>query len=108
MKTKLKKLNESSTKAFTLLEMLIVLLIISVLMLLFIPNLSQQKDKVTDAGNAAVVKIVENQAELYELTEGGKASLSQLQSKGHITDKQAKAYQDYYAKNSDKHRQVNN
>ncbi|EHI64747.1 prepilin-type cleavage/methylation N-terminal domain protein [Streptococcus pseudoporcinus LQ 940-04] len=56
------KLKTVSLEAFTLLEMLLVLLIISVLMLLFIPNLNKQKDMVTDKGKAAVVKIVDNQA----------------------------------------------
>lgn len=98
MKKWMKTLENKKAKAFTLLEMLMVLLIISVLMLLFIPNLSKQKEKVTDKGNAAVVKIVENQAELYELNEGKKPSLSELVQKGNISDKQQKAYNDYYQK----------
>ncbi|MGT2934622.1 competence type IV pilus major pilin ComGC [Streptococcus castoreus] len=85
-------------KGFTLLEMLLVILVISVLMLLFVPNLSKQKDRVTETSNAAVVKLVENQAELYELSQGEKPSLSQLKNDGSITDKQEKAYQEYYAK----------
>lgn len=87
MKKWMKTLENEKVKAFTLLEMLMVLLIISVLMLLFIPNLSKQKEKVTDKGNAAVVKIVENQAELYELNEGKKPSLSELVQNGNITKK---------------------
>ena len=45
--------------------MLVVLLIISVLLLLFVPNLTKQKDAVDDKGKAAVVKVVESQAELF-------------------------------------------
>ena len=41
---------------FTLVEMMIVLLIISVLVLLFIPNLAQEKDTVLDKGNHENVK----------------------------------------------------
>ena len=63
----MKLLKTARLKAFTLIEMLVVLLIISVLLLLFVPNLTQQKDKVKDTGAAAVVKVVESQAELYEL-----------------------------------------
>ena len=51
----MKKLKTLKVKAFTLVEMLVVLLIISVLMLLFVPNLTKQKDAVSDTGNAAVV-----------------------------------------------------
>ena len=62
----MKKLKTYKVKAFTLIEMLVVLLIISVLLLLFVPNLTKQKDSVKETGNAAVVKVVESQAELYE------------------------------------------
>ncbi|MCC9880051.1 prepilin-type N-terminal cleavage/methylation domain-containing protein, partial [Streptococcus agalactiae] len=58
-------LRKFQVKAFTLLEMLVVLIIISVLLLLFVPNLSKQKESVTRTGNAAVVKVVESQAELF-------------------------------------------
>ena len=63
----MKKLKTLTVQAFTLVEMLIVLLVISVLLLLFVPNLTKQKDAVSDTGTAAVVKVVESQAELYEL-----------------------------------------
>lgn len=39
---------------FTLLEMLIVLLIISVLILLFVPNLAKHKETVDKKGNEAI------------------------------------------------------
>ncbi|HEL0759034.1 TPA: prepilin-type N-terminal cleavage/methylation domain-containing protein [Streptococcus equi subsp. zooepidemicus] len=107
MKMRLSILKDQGVQAFTLLEMLLVLLIISVLMLLFVPNLSKQKDKVTDTGNATVVKLVENQAELYELSHGEKPSLKQLQEDGSISDKQQKAYQDYYAKHKDEAKKLN-
>ncbi len=38
----MKKLKSLKVKGFTLVEMLVVLLIISVLMLLFVPNLTKQ------------------------------------------------------------------
>ena len=77
----MKKLNTLKVQAFTLVEMLIVLLVISVLLLLFVPNLTKQKDAVSDTGTAAVVKVVESQAELYELKNTNeKASLSKLVS----------------------------
>lgn len=44
---------------------------------------------------------MENQAELYELSQGSKPSLSQLKTDGSITDKQVKAYTDYYGKHRD-------
>ena len=46
----MKKLKTYQVKAFTLIEMLVVLLIISVLLLLFVPNLTKQKDSVKETG----------------------------------------------------------
>ena len=92
------KLKEAKTKAFTLVEMLIVLLIISVLLLLFVPNLTKQKDAVNDKGKAAVVKVVESQAELYSLDKNEEASLNKLEADGRITAEQAKAYKEYHVK----------
>ena len=95
IKTNLKK---AKVQAFTLVEMLVVLLIISVLLLLFVPNLTKQKEAVNDKGKAAVVKVVESQAELYSLDKNENASLRKLQDDGRITEEQAKAYKEYHAK----------
>ena len=88
-------------------EMLVVLLIISVLLLLFVPNLTKQKEAVNDKGKAAVVKVVESQAELYSLDKNEEASLSKLKADGRITEEQVKAYNEYYTKNGGKNRTVN-
>lgn len=66
MKKNWKKLFEG----FTLVEMLVVLLVISVLVLIFIPNIAGQREKATEAGNEAVVKVVETQMEMYRLDKG--------------------------------------
>ncbi|MFX3845508.1 competence type IV pilus major pilin ComGC, partial [Streptococcus suis] len=60
------KLVEMKVNGFTLVEMLVVLGIISLLLILFVPNLSQQTDAIQKKGDAAVVKVVESQMELYE------------------------------------------
>lgn len=101
MKKFLKRLKGKEVKAFTLIEMLVVLLIISVLLLLFVPNLAKQKDKVKDTGGSAVVKVVESQAELYELNHSDDATVSKLVSDGDITQKQADSYNDYYKKHKE-------
>ena len=69
---------------FTLLEMLIVLLIISVLILLFVPNLAKHKE--------TVVKIVESQIELYTLEKNKTPSLNELVNEGYITKEQLDNY----------------
>lgn len=107
MKTVFNNWKKKTVKAFTLAEMLIVLLIISVLMLLFVPNLTKQKDIIQEKGNAAIVKVVESQAQVYELNTGEKATITKMKGK-EITEEQAKAYNDYYKKHSDQNRQVSN
>ncbi len=92
MKKIWKKLRQKTAPGFTLVEMLIVLLIISVLMLLFVPNLSKQKDVVHEKGDAAVVKVVESQMDLYEVKTGDKPTVDDLVEVGYITSEQAKTY----------------
>ncbi|HEM3702491.1 TPA: prepilin-type N-terminal cleavage/methylation domain-containing protein [Streptococcus suis] len=93
----MKKLIEMKVKAFTLVEMLVVLGIISLLLLLFVPNLSKQKDAVQKKGDAAVVKVVESQMELYALEHDKEATVAELEQKGYITEKQAQSYNEYKA-----------
>ncbi|MDG4517196.1 competence type IV pilus major pilin ComGC [Streptococcus suis] len=88
----MKKLLKLKKKAFTLVEMLVVLGIISLLLLIFVPNLSQQKDAIQKKGDAAVVKVVESQMELYELEHDKEATVADLQQAGYITEKQAEQY----------------
>ncbi|MFP3766467.1 competence type IV pilus major pilin ComGC [Streptococcus sp. TATVAM-FAB35] len=92
MKKIWKKLRKKSVEAFTLVEMLIVLLIIGVLMLLFVPNLSKQKDVVHEKGDAAVVKVVDSQKELYEVKTGKEATIKDLVKEGFISQEQAQTY----------------
>lgn len=94
----MKQLLEMKKKAFTLVEMLIVLGIISVLLLLFVPNLSKQKEAVQESGQAAIVKVVESQMEIYGLQHDKKdVSVDELQAEGYITNKQAQTYKEYAA-----------
>ncbi|MDQ0222931.1 competence type IV pilus major pilin ComGC [Streptococcus moroccensis] len=99
MKTLKEKILKTNTKAFTLIEMLIVLLIISVLLLLFVPNLSKQKDSVTKTGNQAIVKVVESQKELYAIANptAGEPSAETLASEGYITNDQLETYNNHVA-----------
>lgn len=94
----MKKFLKYRLEGFTLIEMLIVMVIISILILLFVPNLAKQKESVQKKGEAAVVKVVEAQAEIYEVTNEKIPSISQLVTEDYITEKQANTYQTYYKK----------
>ncbi|MBO0423491.1 competence type IV pilus major pilin ComGC [Enterococcus plantarum] len=80
-------------KGFTLLEMLVVLLIISVLILLFVPNLSKHKEGVDKKGNEAIVKIVETQIDLYTMEKNQSPTVEQLLKEEYITQEQYDKYQ---------------
>lgn len=71
---------------FTLLEMLMVMFVISVLLLLTIPNITKHKAGIDETGCESYADMVQTQAMAYELMEGEQPqSLEQLQSSGYIT-----------------------
>lgn len=75
-----------NNRGFTLIEMLIVLMVISVLIILFVPNLSDRSGDVHGTGCEALVSLVQSQAELYELEEGTQpGSIQALVDDGYIT-----------------------
>lgn len=88
-----KKKQRINYKGFTLLEMLVVLLIISVLILLFVPNLSKHKEGVDKKGNEAIVKIVETQIDLYSMEKNQIPTIEQLLKEEYITQEQYDKYQ---------------
>ena len=77
---------------FTLLEMLVVLFIISLLLLLFVPKLMSQKESATNKSDAAIVKVVETQIEVFELDYGRKPEEGELVSKDYVSEDQYNKY----------------
>ncbi|WP_430733258.1 competence type IV pilus major pilin ComGC [Candidatus Enterococcus ikei] len=90
---RIKKKKKINYSGFTLLEMLVVLLIISVLVLLFVPNLSKHKEGVDKKGNEAIVKIVETQIDLYIMEKNQTPTMDQLVKEQYITQEQYDKYQ---------------
>lgn len=87
----MKKKKRLNQKGFTLIEMVMVLFIISVLMLLIVPNVVKQKDSIDIQGTEALVTVIQTQVELYELDGQEVAvSLDSLQQQGYLTAKQVK------------------
>lgn len=82
MKAKIKK-------GFTLIEMTIVLFIISLLILIILPNVTSQKKNARHIQGDAMTQVVQTQVDLYEneYNELPK-SLDELQDKGYLSDKQ--------------------
>src|SRR5690625_7709642 len=74
---------------FTLIEMLIVLMIISVLIILIVPNLGGKSKEVNDKGCDALVSVVQAQVDTYHLVIGDyTASLDTMETAGYISKKQ--------------------
>lgn len=78
-------------EGFTLLEMMVVLFVISILLLLFVPNIMKQKDSAQGKNDESIAKVVETQMEVYELDTGIRPTLEVLVDEGYITDKQKKS-----------------
>lgn len=57
-------------KGFTLIEMLIVLMIISVLIILIVPNINKNTEGIDEKGCTALVSVVQAQVQLYHVNEG--------------------------------------
>ena len=94
MKRLLKK-STASRQGFTLIEMVIVLAIISLLMLIVVPNLNDQRNRAATRQKEALTEVVQNQAEMYAndtgatLT-GGPEMLDELFENGYINEGQRK------------------
>ena len=74
-----------NNKAFTLLEMLLVMFIIALLLLLIIPNITAHKDSASAQGCEAYAAMVQTQVTAYEMATGElPSSLSELETAGYI------------------------
>lgn len=65
-------------QGFTLVEMLVVLVIISVLVLLFIPNLGKSKDSLLEGSNEIVIESILTEIELAEFKAGYKLTEAEI------------------------------
>jgi len=61
-------------KGFTLVEMLIVMLVVSILLIITIPNVAKTNEKIQAKGCDAYIQMVQSQVQLYELQENKKVN----------------------------------
>lgn len=71
-------------KGFTLIEMLIVMLIITVLIAIAIPNVSKQTSAVDEKGCKAFVQMVQGQVESYRMDEKAIPTMAELVAAGYL------------------------
>jgi len=76
-------------KGFTLIEMVIVLFIISLLLLIMIPNLTAQKKNATTKSDDAFKTSIVTQAEMYSDEHGDKeVTLDNMKKDNYVSDNQ--------------------
>lgn len=73
-------------KGFTLVEMLIVLLVVSILLLITVPNVTKHNSVIKDKGCDALVKMVEAQVQAFELEKGKVPTVTELESGGYLKE----------------------
>ena len=84
-----------NNSGFTLIEMLIVLTIISVLIILFVPKLSDSSKDINKKGCNALVTVVQAQTNLFHIDKGRyPLDLDELAEDDYITEKQLKCSDD--------------
>ena len=76
----------SCQKGFTLIEMMVVLLIISVLILIAIPNVTKHSATIDDKGCEAFVKMVQGQVEAYRINVKAVPTLTDLTENDYLNE----------------------
>ncbi|WP_433597252.1 competence type IV pilus major pilin ComGC [Limosilactobacillus reuteri] len=83
------KILKKKQSGFTLLEMSIVLFIISLLVLIMLPNLSQQRKHANSIHRKAMTSVIQTQIDAYENENGtDNVSLEELNKANYLTDAQ--------------------
>ncbi|WP_080845133.1 competence type IV pilus major pilin ComGC [Cytobacillus gottheilii] len=76
-------------RGFTLIEMMIVLLVISVLLIITVPNVTQHNSKINSKGCEAFIQMVQAQVQAYEMDHKElPASVQDLADKGYMNENQ--------------------
>ncbi|MFD2618313.1 competence type IV pilus major pilin ComGC [Terrilactibacillus laevilacticus] len=85
----IRKLVLTSQRGFTLIEMMIVLMIISILLLIAVPNMTKSHDIVGKKSCETTVKLVQSQVAAYQMDKGVlPSSIQDLVDGGYIDSAQ--------------------
>lgn len=75
-------------KGFTILEMILVLTVISVILLITVPNIAQKRAIINDVGCNALIEVVNGQILLFQLENGYTPSIDDLVDEGFLKENQ--------------------
>jgi len=73
-------------KGFTLIEMMIVLLVISILLIITIPNVTQNNSSINKKGCEAYQKMVQGQVQAYQMENNKIPTVAELTDEGYVTN----------------------
>ncbi|CAM3805241.1 competence type IV pilus major pilin ComGC [Mesobacillus zeae] len=74
-------------QGFTLIEMMIVLLVISVLLIITVPNITKHNSNINTKGCQAYIKMVEAQVQAFQIDKKRlPASIDELKTEGYLRD----------------------
>lgn len=76
--------------AFTLLEMMIVLLIITIILLITLPNIPQKETIIREKGCKSLLSVIDSQILLYQIEKDEVPSIQDLINDGYLKEEQAK------------------
>lgn len=94
-------MKKTKMKAFTLVEMAIVIFIISLLILIIIPNVAKQRSNVENVNTQALQAELDTQAQLYADEKGTameNVAPTDLEKAGYLTAKQVAAIEKHHLK----------
>lgn len=95
LKSYAQKMRVKQRQAFTLIEMAIVLFIISLLILIIVPNLTASRRNATKTQGEAMTQVVQTQVDLYQNDNGDKdVTFDELQTGNYLTGKQVSKAKD--------------
>ncbi|AIM15594.1 MULTISPECIES: competence type IV pilus major pilin ComGC [Neobacillus] len=82
----MKRIYVTNENGFTLIEMMIVMLVISILLIVTIPNVGKHNSNINKKGCDAYVKMVQSQVEAYKMDKNKVPTLEELKSEGYLND----------------------
>jgi competence protein ComGC len=78
-----------NNRGFTLIEMLVVLMVISVLIILIVPNLNSNSENINEKGCEALTSVVQAQVDTFYIDRGSyPGTLVRLVEEGYINNEQ--------------------
>jgi competence protein ComGC len=77
---------KKNEKGFTLIEMMIVMLVISVLLIITIPNVAKHNSNINNKGCEAYLKMVQAQVQAYQMDKNKVPTLEELKTEEYLNE----------------------